>query len=154
MEFAFRPLSQVHALEIANDWKYDGIYSFYDMTADEEDYAEFVDENLRNKNDYFEALEHDELIGFFCVIQEGNSIEIGLGLRPDICGKGKGKEFVRQITDYIENNYKFDKLVMNVAAFNQRAIKVYRSCGFKEQETISRSSNGGIYEFLSMVKEV
>ena len=91
MELVFRPLTQMHALEIANEWKYDGIYSFYDMTADAEDYEQFIDEDLRNQNDHYEALENNELVGFFCVIQENASIEIGLGMRPDICGKGKGK---------------------------------------------------------------
>ena len=43
MELVFRPLTQIHALEIANEWKYDDIYSFYDMTADAENYKEFID---------------------------------------------------------------------------------------------------------------
>lgn len=65
MRFVFRPLSQRNALEIANEWKYDGIYSFYDMTADAEDYEEFVDETLRNQNDHYEVLENGALVGFF-----------------------------------------------------------------------------------------
>lgn len=142
MELVFRPLTQIHALEIANQWKYADIYSFYDMTADAEDYEEFIDEDLRNQNDHYEALENNELFGFFCVIQEGSSIEIGLGMRPDICGRGKGKQFVTQIIDFLAHNYKFDTLIMNVASFNQRAIKVYRSCGFQDSEIIKRSSNG------------
>lgn len=153
MKLVFRPLTQGHALEIANQWKYDGIYSFYDMTADEEDYKEFVDEERRNENDHYEALESNALIGFFCVIPQASSAEIGLGMRPDICGKGKGKQFLEQILAFIERNYKFDKLIMNVATFNQRAIKVYHSCGFQDSEIINRSSNGGIYEFLTLVKE-
>ena len=152
MEFIFRPLTEIHALEIANEWKYDGIYSFYDMTADAEDYEEFIDEDLRNQNDHYEAWENDVLIGFFCVIQETPSIEIGLGMRPDICGKGKGKQFVMQIINFIEHNYKFDKLIMNVATFNQRAIKVYRSCGFKDSEITKRNTNGGVFDFLTLVK--
>ena len=152
MELVFKPLTQIHALEIANEWKYDGIYSFYDMTADAEDYEQFIDENLRNQNDHYEVLENNELVGFFCVIQENASIEIGLGMRPDICGKGKGKQFVEQIQDFLERNYKFNELVMHVASFNQRAIKVYRSCGFKDSETTKRNSNGVVYEFLTLVK--
>ena len=152
MELVFRPLTQMHALEIANEWKYDGIYSFYDMTADAEDYEQFIDEDLRNQNDHYEALENNELVGFFCVIQENASSEIGLGMRPDICGKGKGKQFVEQILDFLERNYKFNELVMHVASFNQRAIKVYRSCGFKDSEITKRNSNGGVYEFLTLVK--
>lgn len=153
MELVFKPLTQIHALEIANEWKYDNIYSFYDMTADVEDYEEFIDEDLRNQNDHYEVLENNKLFGFFCVIQENASIEIGLGMRPDICGRGKGKQFVKQIIDFIERNYEFDKLIMNVASFNQRAIKAYRSCGFKDSEITKRSSNGGVYEFLTLVKK-
>ena len=73
MELVFKPLTQIHALEIANEWKYDNIYSFYDMTADVEDYEEFIDEDLRNQNDHYEVLENNKLFGFFCVIQENES---------------------------------------------------------------------------------
>ncbi len=56
MDFIFKKLTQTNALDIANNWKYDGIYSFYDMDADIEDYDEFVNEELRNQSDYFEAI--------------------------------------------------------------------------------------------------
>lgn len=153
MLFSFQKLSQSNALIIANEWKYDGEYSFYDMTADMEDYEEFVNEDLRNENDHYEAIVNNELVGFFCIIQNGSSIEIGLGLRPDICGKGIGREFLNQILYFISNHYQFHKLIMNVAVFNQRAIKVYHSCGFKDYEVIKQRSNDGIYEFLTLTKE-
>ncbi len=150
--FAFQPLSQDNALVIANRWKYDGVYSFYDMTADLEDYEEFIDEGLRNANDHYQAMADGALAGFFCVIQDGPAIEIGLGLRPDLCGKGVGKGFVDQAVSFIDGHYQFDKLVMHVAVFNQRAVKVYRSCGFRDVKVIQQSSNGGVYEFLVMEK--
>ena len=70
-----------------------------------------------------------------------------------MCYPRKRKQFVKQIIDFIERNYEFDKLIMNVASFNQRAIKAYRSCGFKDSEITKRSSNGGVYEFLTLVKK-
>ena len=153
MVLTFKQLTQPHALEIADHWKYDGAYSFYDMTADPEDYREFVDEALRNHNDYYEVLDDGELIGFFCAVRENTAIEIGLGMRPDLCGRGGGKRFVTQIIAFIEGRYKFDQLVMYVASFNQRAIRAYRSCGFMDAETVMRRSNDGVYEFLKMVKK-
>lgn len=152
MMFNFQKLSQSNALIVADQWKYDGIYSFYDMTADLEDYEEFTDESLRNRNDHYQAIVDDKLAGFFCVIPEDSVLEIGLGLRPDFCGKGFGKDFVKQILCFIQTKYQYDKLVMNVAVFNQRAIKVYRSCGFQDVKVIKQRSNDGIYEFLVMEK--
>lgn len=152
MTIHFEKLSQSNALAIANEWKYDGIYSFYDMIEDLEDYEEFTDENLRNKNEHYQAIANGELVGFFCVVQEDSVIEIGLGLKPDACGKGVGKGFVEQIVSFIHTNYQYQKLVMNVAVFNQRAIKVYHSCGFHDVKVIKQRSNGSIYEFLVMEK--
>ena len=68
MLFCFQKLSQKNALIIADNWKYDGEYAFYDMTADPEDYEEFVDEKLRNENDHFEAIMEGDLVGFFMTI--------------------------------------------------------------------------------------
>lgn len=152
MKFIFKKLSQYNAMVIADEWKYEDVYSFYDMCADIEDYEEFINEQLRDENDYYEAYLGDELVGFFCVIQENHSIEIGLGLKPNLCGKGIGRAFLTQILSYIENHYEFEQLIMNVAIFNQRAIKVYRACGFEDVKEFEQQSNGGLYKFLKMVK--
>lgn len=154
MKFVLQKLPQNHALVIANEWKYDGEYSFYDMTADLEDYEEFVDEALRNRNDHYEALIDNELVGFFCVIQDNSSIELGLGLKPNYCGKGMGSKFLNCILDFVNEHYEFNKIIMKVAVFNQRAIKVYRSCGFKDFEVVKQKSNDGIYDFLTMIKDI
>ena len=40
------PLTQQHALEIANTWHYEATYDFYDMKNDLEDYKEMVSPSL------------------------------------------------------------------------------------------------------------
>ena len=150
MQYVIQQMTQANALTIANDWKYDGEYAFYDMTADPEDYAEFVDESARWKNDFYEVLCDGDLCGYFCVERGDSDIEIGLGLRPDLCGHGTGRSFVTQILDFASTKYVFDRIVLNVALFNQRAIKVYRACGFVDVEVCDRATNGGIYPFLCM----
>ena len=82
-----KKMCQPEAAEIANRWKYDGEYAFYDMTADPEDYAEIVTAEKRGDR-YFSVFSGDGLMGFFCVEQAGADIEIGLGLRPDLTGLG------------------------------------------------------------------
>ena len=55
-----------------------------------------------------------------------------------------------RILDYIAEHYRFTELKVDVAAFNERAIKVYRSCGFVVSRDFLQSTNGGVYEFLEM----
>lgn len=52
---------------IADEWKYEEPYSFYDMTADIDDYNELVNEALRNQNEWFEARIDDDMVGYFCL---------------------------------------------------------------------------------------
>lgn len=153
MEFTFRKLTQEHAMEIADHWKYPGEYAFYDMTADLEDYEEFTNETLRNENDHYEVFLGSELVGFFCIVPEGENIEVGLGMRPDLCGKGRGRAFLAQILAFVDLNYRYEYCILWVAAFNQRAIKVYHSCGFTDCETELRQTNGGEYNFLKLKKK-
>ena len=44
------PLSQSNAEEIANHWHYEGIYAFYDMQADSEDYEEILSPEARGNH--------------------------------------------------------------------------------------------------------
>lgn len=146
-------MQQDNAMIIADEWKYEEPYSFYDMTADLDDYNELVNEALRNKNEWFEAHADDELVGYFCLCIENDNIDIGLGLRPDYCGRGMGKQFLTDIICFIERSYAYSTLSMDVAAFNKRAIKVYNSCGFKETHSFLQHTNGGEYDFIHLIMQ-
>lgn len=153
MKFTFKRMQQNSAIIIADEWKYEEPYSFYDMTADLDDYNELVNEALRNKNEWFEAHADDELVGYFCLCIENDNIDIGLGLRPDYCGRGMGKQFLTDIICFIERSYAYSTLSMDVAAFNKRAIKVYNSCGFKETHSFLQHTNGGEYDFIHLIRQ-
>lgn len=142
-------MAQPEALEIANSWKYEGEYAFYDMTADPEDYREIVSPDLRGGR-YFSVFDEGVLTGFFCVEREGADVEIGLGLRPDLTGQGRGGHFLDEILRFVRENYDFDKIRLNVASFNERAIKVYERAGFAKTGTAQVHTNGGEFEFTLM----
>ncbi len=144
-----KKMEQSEALEIADRWKYDGEYAFYNMTADPEDYEEIVTAEERGDR-YFSVFDGDELTGFFCVEQEGADVEIGLGLRPDLTGRGRGKVFLEEILRFVRENYSFEKIRLDVASFNQRAVKVYERAGFVKTGTAKVSTNDGIYDFTTM----
>jgi len=151
--YQFQKLSQKHALEIADEWHYEKPYDFYDAQSDMEDYRELIDETARG-NAYFEALHNKELAAFFTLVKHENDVEIGLGLRPDLCGKQMGGNFLKQVEVYAIKTLHPARLRLSVAAFNERAIKLYKRCGYEIISAYMCHTNGGEYEFYEMVKNV
>ncbi|MDX8046250.1 GNAT family N-acetyltransferase [Gracilibacillus sp. S3-1-1] len=150
MTYEFKVMTQEQAEDIAYNWHYDGEYSFYDMEADKEDLEEFVDPENRGDSMY-SVINKNELIGFVSVTKvDDKTYDIGVGMRPDLTGKGKGFEFFNAGIEFVKNEYKPEKLTLSVATFNQRAIKVYRKLGFKSVHTFIQNTNGSTFEFLKM----
>lgn len=151
MAVIIRPLTQLQAEDIAYHWHYTGEYSFYDMDADEEDLNEFLDPAGRGDHTYAVS-QDDELIGFFTILQiEGNTSDIGLGMRPDLTGRGAGQAFLKSVLHYVTVNFNPEQITLAVATFNTRAIKVYLKAGFTAADTYMQDTNGSSYEFMSMV---
>ena len=150
MDFNFQKMNQQDAEEIANNWKYDGIYSFYDFTNDPEDYMELINPDKR-LNNYFSCYFNKELIGF-CTIEkiDKNKVNLGLGLRPNFTGKGLGLNFLKAIMNYSNSIYNKFNFTLIVAQFNLRAIRVYEKAGFIKKKTFMQNTNGGQYEFIEM----
>ena len=71
-------------------------------------------------------------------------------------GKGYGSDFVMAGIRYgIEKyNYDEDYLMLAVAKFNKRAIKVYQKIGFKITEEYLQETNGRKYDFVKMKQKI
>lgn len=151
MECKFEEMTQKHAEDIAFNWHYNGEFSFYDMESDKEDLIEFLDPDKRG-NSHFVVMNDTEVIGFFSFNKVTQStIDLGLGMRPDLTGNGHGLRFLIAGIDFAKAKYNPKKITLSVATFNQRAIKVYRKLGFEEVETFMQDTNGSRYEFLKMI---
>jgi [ribosomal protein S18]-alanine N-acetyltransferase len=150
---AFRPMSDQEAREISG-WRYDPPYDFYDATSDPDDLAELLDPQRRREGAYFSALdERGALVGFFQFEKKGRSVEVGLGLRPDLTGKGLGLGFMLAGLEFACRHFSPTGFRLSVATFNERAILVYERAGFRRGEVFTHHTNGGDHPFLSMTRE-
>ncbi len=123
-------------------WRYEPPYAFYDSEA----------EPVKNPERYFAARDDDgALAGFYYFEQKGDVLEYGLGLRPDLTGRGLGLDFFRAGLEFGRERYRPSLVRLYVAAFNQRAIKVYERAGFRETGRHVRTfARWGNVDFVEM----
>jgi [ribosomal protein S18]-alanine N-acetyltransferase len=143
------PMSQEEAEEIA-EWRYDPPYHFYDADADQRDLAELLDPEVRGDR-YFSARDASgELIGYFGLSFADGVAGIGVGLRPDLTGRGLGLSFLEQGLGFATKRYSPERFRLSVAVFNKRAITVYERAGFVRTRTYDHETNGGVFRFVEM----
>ncbi len=138
------------AREIAA-WHYDPPYSFYDAAADADDLALLLD-TPRREGRYFSVFSEGALVGFFELTPDGDDVVIGLGLRPDLTGRGLGLRFVEAGMTFARERFHPSRFRLSVATFNRRAIRVYERAGFLPLRTFDHETNGGVYRFLEMTR--
>ena len=142
-------MDQPDAASIAA-WKYESPYSFYDWTADADDLALLLDAETREGR-FFSVVDGDgALVGFFEFRVEATDVVVGLGLRPDLTGRGLGQQFVDAGLAFARERLAPARFRLSVATFNERAISVYERCGFQPGRTYHHATNGAVHPFLEM----
>ncbi|MGF7059714.1 GNAT family N-acetyltransferase [Brassicibacter mesophilus] len=141
-------------------WIYEEPYSIYSM--DESD--DCIDELLNNP--YFSVTDRENnLLGYYCfgesaqvpvgrqfgVYDDKDVTDIGLGMKPNLCGQGLGFGFLNSGLEFARNQLSAKRFRLTVAAFNKRAIKVYERIGFKKVNSFKRKSGTGEIEFWVMI---
>jgi len=140
------PLSEEHARSIA-DWRYEFPYEWYDTAADPRRVELFANparrEGLRAVID-----DEGELIGFFNFVREGDEVRVGLGIRPDLTGRGLGAQFIQAGLGYASEEWQPRRFRLWVAWWNERALRAYRRAGFRE---VRRDE--GRHRFIEMERD-
>jgi [ribosomal protein S18]-alanine N-acetyltransferase len=141
MRLTIQPASSQTLAEIGS-WRYDPPYDFYN--GDEEP--------VLNPERFYELVGDDgSLVGHFYFEEKGDALEIGLGLRPDLAGRGLGLEFFCAGVEFGRRRFRPKRVILNVAAFNGRAIAVYERAGFREVGRHQRHfERWGDVEFVDM----
>ncbi|WP_274366258.1 GNAT family N-acetyltransferase [Paenibacillus thermotolerans] len=158
----FVPMTETIAGEISQ-WTYPHPYDLYSMDGSKECISE-----LMNGDYFFVEDDCNQIIGFVCcgssarvpggyeagIYKDDDVLDIGLGLRPEVTGKGLGSDFVYHAVQFIGTYFGKSKIQLVVAAFNERAIKAYRKAGFTLGELFHSRVSGKQVPFVVMRSKV
>ena len=124
------PLTDEHAQAIAG-WRYEFPYEWYDTSADPRRVELFANPARR---DGLRAIVDEEgaLVGFFNFVPEGAEVRLGLGMRPDLTGRGLAQPFIQEGLGYARREWRPRRFRLWVAWWNERALRAYRRAGFRE----------------------
>lgn len=139
MGYKIHPLTRAEAKQILS-WRYAKPYDYYNPPEiDDPDglVAQFVDPI----NEFHAVRDQSNRFVGFCSfgldgqVPGGNyaagPLDLGLGMKPENTSQGFGRGFFKAIIAFAISSYQPPSLRLSVARFNQRAIRVYESCGFK-----------------------
>ena len=131
------PLNEAHAAEIAT-WRYEFPYEWYD-TASDPRRVELFSSAVRREG--LRAIVGDDgtLVGFFNFVRENDEVRIGLGMRPDLTGRGLAQPFIEAGLEYARAQWEPLRFRLWVARWNERALRAYRRAGFREVKADERS---------------
>ena len=132
-------------------WHYDPPYDCYDMTAVNPAYL------AEPAAGFFALVDPDGLIGFRSFGADGqvpggqydaSALDTGGGLRPELTGKGLGREAVEAGLEYGRRRFAPAAFRVTIASFNLRAQRVAGSLGFRPAGSFLALAGGRSYEML------
>ncbi|MFJ3386159.1 MULTISPECIES: GNAT family N-acetyltransferase [unclassified Lysinibacillus] len=154
MHLYIREMNEIFATDILS-WKYEEPYDFYNNDLCDEALKEILE------SPYYSIVnDKEELVGFFCTgtsaqVPIGRDysayldeyIDVGIGMKPELTGKGYGSEFFSFILNQLQQE-NHSPLRLTVATFNTRAIHLYEKFGFTKVMEFTAST-----EFITMKKD-
>jgi RimJ/RimL family protein N-acetyltransferase len=139
-----------YASEVAA-WHYEPPYDFYDLASDPHDAAEMHDPAHVAHYRAILAERYERHNAFWNYDPQRDVVEDGIAVRPELTGRGLGESFLRAQLDYATDRWSPATFCLFVAAWNERAIRLYERLGFSEvgRET-RRFELVGEHEFIRM----
>ena len=95
---------------------------------------------INTKPDFWMIINENKIIGYFRLSNHSiinQNIYIGADIAPEFIGKGFAKEAYKLFIPFLFQEYKLNKISLEVLSTNERAISLYNKLGFK-QEGIKR----------------
>ncbi len=144
MQISIQTLTEAQIHEYMG-WQYDMPYDLYNVTGDENENLAFFN---NPKNGYFALVNGTgEFLGVCNFGADGrvpggeyddDAIDVGIGMRPDLTGQGKGHLYAAAVFAFAHEQYPDSKLRVTIAEFNHRSQRVCEKHGFQVTQRFLR----------------
>ncbi|MGZ8583519.1 MAG: GNAT family N-acetyltransferase [Actinomycetota bacterium] len=155
MRFSIRAFTGDDA-DAVSSWRYPPPYDVYDASEDPSFEKEMRDPTRWGELEFaVDDAETGELAGFLelTVIENRDFVEIGLGLKPDLTGRGLGCSYVEAAMAFARERWRPSTFALDVFPWNERAIRAYERAGFERGEVYVRQfADGNEVTFLRMAR--
>ncbi|MBW4664300.1 MAG: GNAT family N-acetyltransferase [Chroococcus sp. CMT-3BRIN-NPC107] len=138
------------------NWRYEPPYDLYNYLEEDATLQYF----LNPQNNFYKIVnENGDLVGYCSFGQDGqvsggdyryDALDIGMRIRPDLAGQGKGIEYANAVLGFTENLLKPKAFRVTIAAFNRRALRLWQKLEFEPQQSFERKSDG--MQFIILVR--
>jgi ribosomal-protein-alanine N-acetyltransferase len=149
MPLRFPPMDEAAARAIVA-WHYEAPYDVYNLDSEEADQVVRCFVDLANA--YHAIVDsRGEMVAYCCFGAEARvpggayadpAVDVGLGVRPDLTGQGLGGAFVDAVLDLANQDLAPAEFRVTVAAFNERALRVWQRAGFRPAQRFDRTFDG------------
>lgn len=158
LPFTFQLMDEASA-RATLEWRYDTPYDLYNIAPD--DAEKEMQLLLDPQNAYYTITdEHGHMVAYCCFGLDGQvaggdysaaALDIGLGVRPDLTGQGRGLTYVNAVLDFARRTFPPTAFRVTVAEFNKRALRVWEKAGFRPVQTFQRETDGR--PFVVLIRE-
>ena len=118
-------------------WRYGGEYAVYNFP----DWAECaargwsITDAAKRENAYFSVRYAGSFLGFFHIMDRPGHVELGVGIKPELCGQGHGYALMKSALETIRQTRGHTPVQLSVRTFNARAVRCYERAGFRITDT-------------------
>ena len=154
MKINISPIDKASVCEIIS-WRYEPPYDVYNL----EDTEGTLQYALDPSNRFFAMKDASgALVGFCSFGEDGqvpggdyseSALDIGMGIRPDLTGQGRGVDYAASVVEYAHQAFSPRCLRVTIASFNTRAQRVWDVNGFHPIQQFIHATSG--LDFVVMV---
>ena len=154
--FAFHLADEVSVRDVVS-WCYDPPYDVYNLDPNSKETLRYLLDP--NTACYTFTDGCGELVGFCTFGKDAQvpggdysdeALDIGMGIRPDLTGRGSGSIYVNAVLEYAVARFKPATVRVTVAEFNRRAQRVWEKAGFRKTQPFERIPDGAPFVVMTL----